>query len=45
MRNCTKRKMPNGFDFDSFSLLSTGLGAQEARIAGGYRLDSQSIFS
>jgi hypothetical protein len=35
--------MPNGFDFDSFSLWT--IGAQEARIAGGYRLDSQLIFS
>jgi hypothetical protein len=43
MQNCAKRKMPNGFDFDTFSLWS--LGAGEARIAGGYRLDSQSIFS
>jgi hypothetical protein len=36
--------MPNGFDFDSFSLWSMRR-APRACIASGYRLDSQSIFS
>jgi hypothetical protein len=37
-------EIPNSFDFDSFSLWSIW-GMPGARIAGGYRLHSQSIFS
>jgi len=46
MRNCAKRKMPNGFDFDSFSLWTIWhIGARQAGIARSYRLDSKSVFS
>jgi hypothetical protein len=41
-----KTKMPNGFDFDSLPLWKVRLwNCAENGIAGGYGLDSQSIFS
>jgi hypothetical protein len=46
MKRLCKTKMPNGFDFDSWPPWKVRhLECAENGIAGGYGLDSQSIFS